>query len=410
MKKIKLYNNTVISLRLLRTVTFVVLSAYLLSGCEETKRFEISGADSTPPSAPVFITSKPLPGGARIFYQRPADEDLLSVEASYTNSSGKAVHFAASYFTDSLDVFGLGSSGQHTIEIYAVDRSGNQSEHIRQTVTALESAVELAAQSVRVLPSFDAIIIKWADSLKENIYVYATLDYVQDGEQLNHTGVFTSNQPDVTVPIDLVTQNPVVVKIRVEDKYGNSTLAKDTTINLLQDGVIAKSGWTLPPPGEFMGVLQADGNYNGGEMSKVIDGLTEEDILRNFYLTNESNPWNIIIDLGEKYELSRIITHQRYTWTDTDVRGAYYRGDNVLAYQMYVWNEEELEWEYVSRHTIAVPSVKQESDYKMLGDAGDGAFLYPEEPKFSTATRYFRFEAVTGEYISEITLYGRKAR
>ncbi|MDR2765485.1 MAG: DUF4959 domain-containing protein [Tannerella sp.] len=413
MKKIRLYRNTftvireaIHSLRLPWTVILVIF----LSGCEDTKRFEIGEADNTPPLAPVFITSKPLPGGARIFYRRPADEDLLSVEASYTNSSGETVHFAASYFTDSLDVFGFGSSGEHSIDIYAVDRSGNQSEHIRQTVTALEPAVELVAQSLKIIPSFDALLVKWTDSLKENIYVYVTLDYLQDGKQANHIGVFTSNQPEANFSIDLVTQNPIAVNVRVGDKYGNSSFAKDTTIRLLQDGMIAKNGWTLPPPGEFLGVLQADGNYNEGDMMEVIDGLTEEDILRNYYFTNDANPWNIIIDLGEEYELSRIVTHQRYTWTETGVQGAYYRGNNVLAYEMYVWNGEDQEWEWVSRHNIATPTVMQESDYKTLGDAGDKAFLYPEEPKFSRATRYFRFEAVTGNYISEISLYGRRVQ
>jgi hypothetical protein len=198
---------------------------------------------------------------------------------------------------------------------------------------------------------------------------------------------------------------PIDVRVRVEDKYGNSTPAKDTTILLLTDEKLPKEGWTLPAAGtEIGGIRQCDGL----NMHYLIDGQTEEDVMKNYFVTEAGNPWNILIDLGENYELSQILTHQRYTWTDNSVRGAYYRGDNVLAYNMYIWDDETEVWEFVSRHSISIPLVKQESDYVTLGNAGDKAFLYPEEPRFCKPTRYFRLEAVSGKYISEITLLGRK--
>src|SRR3989339_1351337 len=70
--------------------------------CEEAKRFEININDNTPPDVPLLLDYKSLPGGARIYYRPPVDEDLLFVEASYTNTSGELIRFTSSYLTDSL--------------------------------------------------------------------------------------------------------------------------------------------------------------------------------------------------------------------------------------------------------------------------------------------------------------------
>jgi len=380
--------------------------------CEEAKRFEISGDDSTPPAAPTFLYATPLNGGAYVHYQRPTDEDVLSIEASYKNSDGKDMRFIASYFTDSVEVLGFGQAGQHVISLCAIDRAGNRSASKEATVTALEPPVSMVAQSVRVIPSFGSIIIKWEDLMRKNIYVFVDFSYTENGAKQSFTNVFASYMTE-SQSIDSLKLNdgqPIDIKVRIEDKYGNSTPAKDTTILLLTDEKLSKAGWTLPAAGvEIGGVIQSDGSNDDGDMPEVIDDLTEEDILKNFYLTNSNAPWNIIIDLGGEYELSRILTHQRHTWTsDMSLQGAYYRGDNVLAYNMYIWDGVNAEWEFASRHVIPTPLVKQESDYVVLGNAGDKAYLYPEEPKFSKPTRYFRFEALNGKYISEITLFGRK--
>jgi hypothetical protein len=375
--------------------------------CEETKRFEISADDSVLPGEPVFLKAEPLNGGARIFYGRPTDGDLLSIEASYTNEAGKTFRFAASYFTDSLDVIGFGSAGDHQVTLWAVDRAGNRSQSQQITVTSLEPPVSLVARSVTVLPSFGSMMIGWMDLWEANVYVYVDFSYEQNGRPQEYVNVFASNQTEIRVidSLKLFNREPVTVKVRVEDKYGNSAPAKDTTIVLLTDEKLSKEGWSLLPAGtEIGGVKQSDGL----NLPYVIDGLTEEDILKNYFITEDANPWNILIDLGGNYELSRILTHQRYSWTDNSIRGAYYRGENVLAYNMYIWDEETGTWEIVSRNSIYVPLVKQESDYMTLGHAGDMAYLYPGFPQFSKPTRYFRLEAITGRYISEITLYGKK--
>jgi hypothetical protein len=131
-----------------------------------------------------------------------------------------------------------------------------------------------------------------------------------------------------------------------------------------------------------------------------------------------------MIDLGDEYELSRIVTHQRYNDNSNrdGIRQTYYRSENVGIYAMYIWDDVEQAWDSVSMHKIPFPVGKglTEMDYKQAGAAGDMAFLYPDDPKFSKPTRWFRYQALYGfnsnytntncNCLSEITLYGRKKK
>ena len=258
------------------------------------------------------------------------------------------------------------------------------------------------------------MLTRWINAAREPLYVWVDLSYTQNGVRREHTTVFTTSQTE-TRSIDslkLYAGEPVTVKVSVRDKYDNVVQARDTTIVLLTDAPLSKAGWSLPEAGSVMGgVAQVD----GARMETVIDGIVDIDV-ENFFVTSQGNPWNMIIDLGEEYELSRIITHQRWsgyqevTFGVIDERGNLYRGDNVLSYNLYGWDETASSWEILSRRVINPPVVTIESEYKTLGRAGDMAFIYPVEPRFSKPTRWLRLEAVNGKYISEISLYGRKAQ
>jgi hypothetical protein len=281
-------------------------------------------------------------------------------------------------------------------------------------VTANEPPVSQIANTISVFPSFASLIISWNDPMRKKIYIYLDLTYMDGSVQRSHQTIYTSTMTErLTVPnLSLYGSEPVDVKVQIEDEYGNRLTALETTVTLLSDSKIDKSTWTLLPVGTVMGgVTQTNGSDYNGQMFEVIDGITEETELNNFYYTNQAVPWNIIIDLGARYELSRVLTHQRFTYPidDLAVRGSYYRGDNVLRYNIYVWDDVNGAWEFCTRNDIAEPVVEQETDYVRLGNAGDETYLYPQAPAFSRPTQYFRLEALNGKNISEITLFGRPA-
>ena len=71
----------------------------------------------------TITNQKQLYGGVRFFYDIPDDEDLLSVEAVYTNQHSESFKFASSYFIDSLDVYGFASTEPHTVKTSTPERA-----------------------------------------------------------------------------------------------------------------------------------------------------------------------------------------------------------------------------------------------------------------------------------------------
>jgi hypothetical protein len=428
----------------MKIMKYIFLFATLALGlysCDEQDRFAIAYYDTEPPSPPIYNGKyKPLYGGATIFFEHPADRDLISVDASYTGAQGQEVWFSASYYRDSISIYGLSDTLEHIINLYAVDRAGNRSAIVPVPVVPLEPAVTRTAKSIIVKPGFGSFFLDWTNELRQNLNVYAHFNYTQQGEYKEHTMIYTSNLPDERWFIrdldDLTAQEPVSLKIQVEDMYGNITDFIDKgEFALLEDEEIPKDKWTMPENNEY--VHDSVGGVPMGFLSSyearaqyIMDGII--DVGQFHYIhtggkgrTGEAKygnvPWNIMINLGDEYELSRIVTHQRYSSTTYSIRQEYYRNENVGRYAMYIWNDDEEvgRWDSICEHKILVPSVS-DIELKQLGLAGDMAYFYPDDPQFTKPTRWFRYEALSSfgsnytstgaNCLSEITLYAKKKK
>jgi hypothetical protein len=400
-----------------------MLVILLATGCEE-KRYGISSDDATPPGQPVFLRYTPLNGSVRLFYRLPGDEDLLSVDAEYVTASGKTLRFSASYFVDSLDVYGFGDMESHTLKLFAVDRAGNRSAPVDVDVVPLEPAISRVANTVYAGPGFGSFFVDWSNELEASINVYVDFTYRQDGNRRSLTSVFSSNLPhDRQFVYDLETdeQEPMSISVRVGDTYGNVVPSlSNENIMLYTDALIPKDNWILPEAGFVKGAIsQVFANNLEGRLRYVADGIIDRERLGNYILTPSLvPPWSIMIDLGDWYELSRIVTHQRHYADDMNTQGEYYRSVSIGIYNMYIWDDALNDWEYASQHKIPIPENLSEFEIVKMGQAGDKAYLYPDEPRFTRPTRWFRYEAYRGfldnytnypNTLSEITLYGRKA-
>jgi hypothetical protein len=410
---------------------------FLLFACSEEKRFDINSDDTIPPAAPVISTYEALNGAVRILYTPPTDVDVISVEARYTRASdGEVFRFATSYFANSILVPGLSDTVVYNVELYAVDRAGNQSPSVIYPVKPLESAILKVKQTVVLKGGFDAIFAKWDNDLREAVNVFIDYTFTMNGTTRSLTRVFTSSAKqnryyitDLTLPPD----SPVNIKYRISDNYGNFTETVDAgDIYILKDVEVPKLDpdrtpyWTLPPANTVplaeygSNVAQVFGDIFDGRQGRVIDGIIDQDENLNYMMTDTPHPWSLIIDLNDYYELSRILTHQRHTLAGGEAdrlnRGGYYGQGNIGQYRMYRWDEEGLFWEQISFHKIPMPQGTLSGlEWNKLGRAGDMAYMYPDDPKYTKPTRWFRYEACSGfsdNYsvskggsLSEITLY-----
>jgi hypothetical protein len=414
----------------------IAMSLFAMYSCTEQPRFEIGYSDSEPPGMPSVRTYKPTYGGAVIYFTPPSDKDVLTVDASYVNAQGKTVWFSSSYFSDSLNVYGFADVSEYIVNVYAVDRAGNKSEPMPVSITPLEPAYTRVARSIVLKAGFLSFFLEWKNEIRQNVNVYLDFTYTQDGQQKEQHRINTSNLAEdqwFIRDLNLTENDPVNVKVRVEDSYGNTTETIDKgEIKLMVDEKIPKDKWVLPEAGEYiddvpMGFFSA---YEGRAkyiIDDIIDG--ESNTGYNGGHTGGGNiggvpPWNVLIDLGDEYEISRIITHQQYRGSINSLRGHYYGAENVQVYNMYIMNERG-EWTFVRQHTIPYTRGQADIEYMQMGKAGDMAYLYTDEPHFSKPTRWFRYEALltftdsddphanrtySTNCISEITLYGRKAK
>ncbi len=415
------------------SVLFTGIMLIFLLACEDKQESDLN--DSIPPGPPTDITFKPLFGGARFFYNVPEDEDVLNVEARYTNAEGKTFTFSSSYFVDSLDVIGFGDTIQYTVELYARDRAGNMSEVVPVNIVPLESTISRVVGSLELKPGFSSFFVDWENELEQSINVYIDFSYEENGEQRTFTSVFSSNLKSdrrFVEDLPLGPDDPLNVQIRVADIYGNMSDPVDMgEITLLEDMQIPKDNWFLPAANDSVGgVPQAFGDNVEGRLRYVIDGIIDEGENLNFMHTggrgrtgksSDGNmPWNILIDLGDHYELSRIVTVQRHTnFCGELCRGQYYGHENVGLYEMYAWDDDTQEWVFISENKIEIPEGLSELEIVKKGRQGDMAYMYPDEPQYTKPTRWFRYRAMksfNGNYtldnancLSELTLYGRKA-
>jgi hypothetical protein len=323
-----------------------------INACQEEKRFEISGNDEEAPSPPEYLAYKPLVGGARIFYNLPNDKDILSINAEFVNNNGKKSYFSASYFTDSLDVMGIADTLEHIIHLYAVDRAGNRSSTLPVTVKASESALQKVAKSVKVLASFNSFIVSWDNELKQTVNVYIDMIFDKAGQRRNLTWVLSSKEVTKKEIIDnvvLAQGESLTVNIRIGDTYDNMTHDIEMgEIKVMSDEVLSKDHWQIPNTNDSIaGIPMCFGDAFECKSLNVIDGIVSRGEVMNIMHTDgrgrtgkaeDGNaPWNFLIDLGDYYELSRIVTNQRHDFNatpyDPNVKGYYYQGENVNQYK-----------------------------------------------------------------------------
>jgi hypothetical protein len=390
----------------LKYLSLCALIVAFFCACEEGERFKMSSDDNVPPAPPTELTSKALNGGIRIYYKIPKDEDLMSIEAKYGD-----IVFATSFYSDSIDVKGLFELKAYTIQVYAVDKAGNKSQPVEISDTPLESAISKITKTFNVLPGFNGFVINWRNEMEETVSIFAEYEFTQDGVKRELLTVFSSNDTlGFAIVGDLVlgVNEQVKVKVSAGDNYNNRTEAVDKgSLTLLYDEEInhfdedSKNLWSYPVP--FYeppfggGIVQAWGDEADGRTEYFIDGIIDDapgSYNYTFISSGAGNaiPWNFLIDLGDYYELSRVVVHARHGG-EIGTRGQYFSGDDVGIFAAYIWDEDLGEWVQTGVYKNPMPEGNlSDLQWYRLGKAGHMHYLYPYDPKFTKPARWFRFE------------------
>ena len=127
--------------------------------------------DSTPPGKITNPKVENLPGGARISYTLPPDDDLLYVKAVYY-INGVEKSATATLYNHSVEVMGYGSTNEQTVRLYCVDRSENYSEPVEVKIQPATPPVMLIQESMTMNAGFGGVQILWENKYKVDVVIY----------------------------------------------------------------------------------------------------------------------------------------------------------------------------------------------------------------------------------------------
>ncbi|MDN5202228.1 DUF5000 domain-containing lipoprotein [Fulvivirgaceae bacterium BMA10] len=174
--------------------------------CEEEERGPLV-SDTTAPGTVSEVSVTNLPGGAKIEYKVPTDEDALLVEASYELASGRVVTTKSSIFKNFVIVEGLREVASQDVELVVVDRSNNRSQPVIVSISPETAPIDKFFTSLDLVEDFGGVRVVYnnEDNIKIELLLYAQDDkgnliysqsaFIEDDQRQHHT--FRGFPPEV---------------------------------------------------------------------------------------------------------------------------------------------------------------------------------------------------------------------
>jgi hypothetical protein len=391
---------------------YLVLAALLLNSCKEEPIGQYP-TDSVPPKTVTDVEIENIPGGAKLLYQLPNEEDLLYVQALYDLPNGKQGTTKTSVFSNSMLIKGFGKSQKRTVKLISVDRSKNESQAVNIEVEPLDSPIYGIIDSLTVQESFGGFKLTWPNFFKEDI-VLGVLKKDETTGEFNYIENFYSSEVYAQKAVRGLDSTSATFGLFVRDVFDNHTDTLILNLKPFYEEEIPKSG--------FVG-LRLAARYKlhgyGGGMDRMWDGITNVD--NNIYYIQNGNeilPY-FTFDMGVTAKLSRFKMWQRVNYM--------FALHNPKLFEWYGTNDatvaadaETLDWENnpawikimdgesnkPSGLEAGAPLTQEDDAYGRAGEE----FEFPLD---APAVRYLRFKLLStwsgssGLCIGELTFWGQ---
>jgi len=365
-----------------------------------------NNGDSTPPGSISIVEVTPTSGGGIIEYQLPEDNDLLFVQADYTDAQGNSVFRTSSYHNTSIEITGFVTTEEVEIELTAIDQDKNVSKPVVVRFNPLESFIYSVQESLTLTEDLGGVRVNWTNPNEKTVYVFLDID---DGSGDIETRILSSSNKNANAFVRGLKSVETDFSARVEDLSGNTTqstsLGKYTP---LFEEKIDKSTWTL------VSNLSVDGNAWEGKTvnfwDDVIDTAASGVDDSYFIIWRNQNggvlnwPLDIVIDLNKEVKLSRFTVWQRAFWYNgPQGEPYYYQEENLKSFELFVSNDKTT-WESLGSFDIGDPrDVSGNIPSEALEQAASG---HDFEFDFITQSfRYLKF-SITSNYGSDTYVHG----
>ena len=356
-----------------------------VSSCKD----DVIGQTPVDGVAPACVTDVQVDnqaGKSVLTYKLPNETDLLYVKAVYEDSNGNKKEVKSSVFKNQMELVGFGKSAKHTIQLYSVDRSQNESKPVDVDIQPLDSPIYEVANSLNVVDSWGGAKIFWSNSTEADVKINVSL---KDSDNVYKSyETFYTNVKDGVNAIRGLDSIPQHLAVVISDTYSNST---DT---LFKD---IKPLYEMELPGKDFSVLPLPTGYVlsiwGGPFSRLFDGITGSSA--NAYYMDTTNPTlyhtpYFSFDMKKTYKLSRIRLWGRVG------NNFEFSLHNLRYFQIWGTNDESCQsepddwtrWTKIRDCESIIPSG---NDNKHVTSADKAYYAQGEEYEFDIQTPPYRF-------------------
>lgn len=406
-------------MRKYKTVWLLILLICSFISCDERNADENDPMGSTvAPKQVTDVTVENFEGGAIIRYKLPDDLNMKYLRASYTLQGSTEYNVNVSYYVDSVVVDGFPEAKEYEVKLYSVSHGETASEPVLVTVKPNTPVYKIIGESIKPHLYFGGLRVEFEGNDRNNPVSMGFLKK-QDGiwRQVD-THYTTSKQGDFY----LFNQESVESDfgIFVMDRWGNIS---DTTY-------ISGSPWYeeecnknlfrhLALPTDTYICHTWGGASVGNHITALWNGLTDQYPMFQSKIGSKLPQW-FTIDLGEEYNLSRVVLHPKF-FAPQDYSYLFKNG-HIKTFELWgstdpntdgSWDDS---WYKLGDFESVKPSgnpanVAANDEDKAIVKTGE-IFLFPAD---IPVTRYVRLKSVSVwgtvdyVYLNEVTFYGSKA-
>lgn len=380
--------------------------ALIVVSCTETGREPFN--NDVAPAQVNNIAVQSLPGGVKITYTIPNDENILYVKAVYALADGIEKESKSSFYKSEIILEGFAETKEYTVTLYSVSRGENLSEPIQVKFTPMTSPILMAFETLNVKSSFGGISVSFDNPYEADLrFTVLTKDSV--GEIIPADAYYTKRKYG-RFAVRGYEASERWFGVMISDRWNNKT---DTL-----------SGVYLPIFEQKMEKtkfkeMALPGDTKDPHISTAMNNLWDDVTGRNagdIFHTKPGTglPQWFTFDMGVTAVISRIKVHHRYG-SDYD---ASYTGGDPKVYEIWGSNSPDTDggWEnwtllntcYSIKPSGSPQGVLTQEDIQFSGVDGE-EFEFPEG---IPAVRYIRFKTIKvwgmldHMYLAELTMFG----
>lgn len=397
-----------------KNIYLLALLVVSLFACSEEKVGQYP-VDSIPPSPVTDVQVKQSFGGGVILtYKIPDDLDLLGIKARYTLDTGTKMEVTVSMYATEMKIEGFAKKEKRTVELYAVDRSRNESQPVTVEIVPERSPIFDVYESLEVFDDFGGIQLQWKNPEEKEIILMVSKPITTETDIKESVQNFYTSTKE---GIGYVRGFPVGEQtfcFEVCDRWGNKTEMKSGKYNPMYEEEVANTTyWQKWNPTDIP-YAQYSSSY---PITKLWDGITMQGTATSnfFHLPAGGNfPLRFTFDMRQIYKLSRLKLYQRGDkWVYEHGNPKRFTIYGSLTDKVRLGTDSEFQWIKLGDFESTKPSgMPLGSRTQEDIDKGSGGEDYNFPINLSIPVRYIMFE--TDEtwggtemlHISELKFWG----